>query len=453
MQNKFSIQCKELSKCFRIYENPKARLKQAIWRNKKRYYQEFWANRNITLNINQGETIGIVGSNGSGKSTLLQMICGTLTPTSGTVSTHGRISALLELGSGFNPEFSGLENIYLNGSILGLSTEEIKESLDKILNFADIGNFISQPVKSYSSGMQLRLAFAIAINVEPEILIVDEALAVGDERFQRKCFSKIKSLRENGSTILFVSHSASSIVDLCDRAILMSSGKVIADGKPKKIIGSYQKLLYAPDERKDAVLNEIAESFKNISSIQKRESEESMADSFNQKLQKEKIYDSFDPNMKPSSTVYYEEVGAKICEACIRDLTGKKVNKITKGEKYIYEYRAKFTIDSRKIAFGMLIKTINGTELGGATTCPPQSNSNLEVSKGDEYLVRFEFHCTLNPGIYFMNAGILGVFEDEQTYLHRISDSVLFHVLPVEANKSTALVDFDITFEIKNQSS
>ena len=252
-----TIACENLGKCYKIYDTQQARLKQIIAGKKKVYYKEFWANKNISLEIRRGEAVGIVGSNGSGKSTFLQMICGTLTPTTGTVTTKGRLSALLELGAGFNPEFSGMENIYLNSSILGMTKGETKNELENILSFADIGDFINQPVKSYSSGMQIRLAFSIAINVKPEILIVDEALAVGDERFQRKCYSKIESLRENGATIMFVSHSASAIVDLCDRAIMMSSGEVIADGEPKKIIHYYQKLLYAPEPKKINIRNEI----------------------------------------------------------------------------------------------------------------------------------------------------------------------------------------------------
>lgn len=442
MNKEISIQCEKLGKCFRVYENPKARLKQAIWRNKKRYYKEFWANRNITLEVNRGETVGIVGSNGSGKSTLLQMICGTLTPTTGTVLTHGRTSALLELGSGFNPEFSGLENIFLNGTILGVTTEEIKESLDDILSFAEIGNYINQPVKSYSSGMQVRLAFAVAINIRPEILIVDEALAVGDERFQRKCFSKIESLRKSGTTILFVSHSCGAIVDLCDRAILMDSGEIIADGTPKKIISFYQKLLYAPEGKKDYVKKELADEHSRNQKLEATKSKKST---------QIHIDDSFDPNLTSTSIISYEEIGARIYNASIKTMSGKQVNKITRGQRYVYEYEVKFTQYNKDIIFGMLIKTISGVELGGATSCHQLIASNLNAGQGEIYLIKFEFQCSLNPGTYFMNAGVTGTVANERIYLHRIIDSVLFQVLPINANKSTAIVDFDITTEFKQQ--
>ena len=255
MTSNFAIECNELSKCFTIYKNPKDRLKQAFSRNPKKYHEEFWAVKNVNLSIKKGETVGVVGGNGSGKSTLLQLICGTLTPTHGTVQTNGRISALLELGSGFNPDFTGIENIYLYGCILGLKNKDIDLALEEIISFADIGDFIYQPVKSYSSGMKVRLAFGVAINIKPEIMIIDEALSVGDERFQRKCYSKIEEIREAGTSILFVSHSANTIINLCDRALLMHRGSLICSEEPKKIVSYYQKILYTPAEKKKKSLS------------------------------------------------------------------------------------------------------------------------------------------------------------------------------------------------------
>ena len=196
-----AIRIQNLSKCYHIYDKPRDRLMQMLARGRKQYFREFWALKEVSLDVKKGETVGIIGRNGSGKSTLLQMICGTLNPTSGSIQANGRIAALLELGSGFNPEFTGRENVYMNGSILGLSKEEIDSRFDDIAAFADIGEFIEQPVKTYSSGMMVRLAFSVAINVEPEILVVDEALSVGDEIFQRKCFSRIEAIRAGGATI------------------------------------------------------------------------------------------------------------------------------------------------------------------------------------------------------------------------------------------------------------
>jgi len=197
----------------------------------------------VDLTLGRGETVGIVGRNGSGKSTLLQIICGTLQPTAGDVNVNGRVAALLELGAGFNPDFTGRENVYLNGAIIGLSREEIDAEFEKIERFADIGQFINQPTKSYSSGMYVRLAFSVAIHANPDILIIDEALSVGDEAFQRKCFARIEQMQAKGTTILFVSHSAQAVIELCDRAVLLDAGEILLTGTPKQVVGQYQRLM------------------------------------------------------------------------------------------------------------------------------------------------------------------------------------------------------------------
>ncbi len=260
-----AIKVENISKCYQIYSSPRDRLKQfvlprlqrAVGKETKKYCREFWALKDVNFEIVKGAIVGIIGRNGSGKSTLLQMICGTLSPTSGSIQTDGRIAALLELGSGFNPEFTGRENVYMNASVLGLSQDEMDVKFDDIAAFADIGDFIEQPVKTYSSGMMMRLAFSISTNVDPQILIVDEALSVGDELFQRKCFSRIETMKNNGITILFVSHSGSTVVELCDRAILIDSGEQLAKGLPKLILGHYNKLLYAPADKRENIREQI----------------------------------------------------------------------------------------------------------------------------------------------------------------------------------------------------
>ncbi len=241
--SEIAIAVQNLSKRYEIYDSPRDRLKQFIVPRVKRifgkqsqqYFRDFWALKDLSFDIRKGETIGIIGRNGSGKSTLLQIICGTLTPTQGTVITNGRIAALLELGSGFNPDFTGHENIYMNAAVLGLSTSEIDKRYDSIASFADIGDFIQQPIKTYSSGMYVRLAFAVAINVSPDILIVDEALAVGDIRFQNKCLRKINEMRDDGCSVVFVSHSANQVEALCNRAIWLEAGKIKAVGDPAEL--------------------------------------------------------------------------------------------------------------------------------------------------------------------------------------------------------------------------
>ncbi|MGG6270204.1 ABC transporter ATP-binding protein [Leptolyngbya sp. AN03gr2] len=248
-----AISLKNVSKCFKRYARPVDRLKEILLPGKSRA-EPFWAIQNIDLDIFRGETIGIVGQNGAGKSTLLQVITQTLTPTNGSVIVNGRISALLELGSGFNPEFTGQQNVFFNGRILGLSQEEIEQKYDRIVEFADIGDFIDQPVKTYSSGMFVRLAFAVAVNTDPDILIVDEALAVGDVYFQQKCFTRLREMKESGVTLLFVSHDSSAVCKLCDRAVLMDHGKLILDSTPRRVVDLYEaKLLQKKDHEPDRV--------------------------------------------------------------------------------------------------------------------------------------------------------------------------------------------------------
>lgn len=247
MSSEVAIKAESLSKCYQIYDQPRDRLKQFVLPrfqrmlslSPKQYYRDFWALKNISIDIKKGEAVGIVGRNGSGKSTLLQLICGTLSPTQGMVEAHGRIAALLELGSGFNPEFTGRENVYLNGSILGIDKERLDERFADIVKFADIGDHLDQPVKTYSSGMFVRLAFAVQMHLEPEILIIDEALSVGDQFFQAKCYAAIRSMMDNGTTVLFVSHSAATVKALCPRAILLSHGELVLDGPASKVLDRY----------------------------------------------------------------------------------------------------------------------------------------------------------------------------------------------------------------------
>jgi len=250
------LNTKGLSKYYRIYARPQDRLKQALVPRLQRlfrtagarpvYYREHCAVRDIALQVNAGETVGIVGRNGSGKSTLLELITGVLNPTSGSVSARGRIAALLELGAGFNPEFSGRDNVFLNAALMGLDQHETRQRFDEIVEFSELADFIDQPLRTYSSGMFVRLAFSVAINIRPDILVIDEALSVGDEAFQRKCFSRIRAFQDAGGTILFVSHSSAAVIELCSKAILLDQGELLYSGLPRDVIAEYQKLIYAP---------------------------------------------------------------------------------------------------------------------------------------------------------------------------------------------------------------
>jgi lipopolysaccharide transport system ATP-binding protein len=442
-----AIRIHDVSKCYQIYGAPHDRLKQFLLPNLQRlagrpsrkYFREFWALRNVSLDIRKGETVGIVGRNGSGKSTLLQIICGTLNPTGGIVETNGRVAALLELGSGFNPEFSGRENVYMNASVLGLKKEEIDVRFDDIAAFADIGSFIEQPVKTYSSGMMVRLAFAVAVSVDPEILIVDEALSVGDELFQRKCFSRIEAIRDAGATILFVSHSGSAVVELCDRAVLMDAGEKLAVGSPKQIVGCYQKLLYAPADKRGAVREEICRT----------ESTSPATDTPPSLLVHEHagpgtapLRETFDPHLKSDSVIEFASHGVHITSPMLLTPEGEQVNGLVRGRKYRYYFKVRFERSASSVRFGMLIKTTSGLPLGGILSAPTLREAIAVVEAGATISVEFTFHCHLNPGVYFMNAGAFGMIDSAETVLHRIVDAVAFRVLPVNSNTSTEIVDF-----------
>jgi lipopolysaccharide transport system ATP-binding protein len=441
-----AIKVSDLSKCYAVYDNPRDRLKQFILpkidrfidRSSRSYYREFWALKDVSFDVYKGETVGIIGRNGSGKSTLLQLICGTLNPSSGLIETDGRIAALLELGAGFNSDFTGLENVYLNAAVMGLDKNEIDKRLDSILAFADIGNFVTQPVKSYSSGMVVRLAFAVAINVDPQILIVDEALSVGDELFQRKCFSRISQIKENGATILFVSHSGSAVVELCDRAILLDAGELLCFGRPKSIVGKYQKLIYAPEEQRGSIRKEIL----SVNSKLITASDGAVETSARQLAKNAEPEEFYDPSLISQSVLNYAPRGACIEMAKIQTLGGKQVNCLKRGETYRYIYKVKFLDGTTNIRFGMLIKSMTGLELGGAETAPLLGEAKY-VSAGTQIDVEFRFKCRMNPGTYFMNAGVLGTHNETDTYLHRVLDILMFKVLPVSGDISTALIDFE----------
>jgi lipopolysaccharide transport system ATP-binding protein len=450
-----AIQVEGVSKCFHIYEKPRHRLQQFIFpqldrilgRTARAFYKEFWALNGVSLRIGKGETVGIIGKNGSGKSTLLQIICGTLTPTTGTVETHGRVAALLELGSGFNPEFSGRENVYLNGSVLGLSRDEIDARFDDIAAFADIGDFIDQPVKTYSSGMMVRLAFAVAINSDPEILVVDEALSVGDELFQRKCFSRIEAIRDKGATILFVSHSGGAIVELCDRAVLVDAGELLAAGEPKSIVGQYQTLLYASADKR-AVIRERIKRGGMLTAVDEDTAEEASSGTnaahIEEPASAPAIEEQYNPALVPQSTIEYESRGARIERPRILlEHSDTQVNCLCRGRAYRYAYDVRLDHDAQHLRFGMMIKTVSGVDLGGGVSAAELRESMPFARSGSVIQVEFRFTCSLNPGTYFLNAGVQGVRDGEDTYLHRLLDVAMFQVMPEPGSRSTGVVHFD----------
>ncbi|MCQ4166981.1 ABC transporter ATP-binding protein [Tahibacter harae] len=441
MSSELAIRVDGVSKAFAVYEKPHHRLLQQLFPGASRsWYREFHALRDIGFEVHRGETVGIVGRNGSGKSTLLQIICGTLTPSAGTVEVRGRIAALLELGAGFNPEFSGRENVFLNATVLGLERREIEQRFDDIAAFADIGEFMDQPVKSYSSGMFVRLAFAVAINVTPDILVVDEALAVGDEAFQRKCHARIERLRNDGATILFVSHAAGMVIELCNRAVLLDRGELLAQGTPRHVVSRYHKLLYAPaaklEEVRARIRGDVAVSQSLESGGQRVDDDEADDGSY------------FDPGLVSQSTLAYPSLGARIEDPHIQARGGQRVNVLRSGSEYTYTYRVHFERAAVGVRCGMLFRTTTGLDLAGGVSA--QAGEGLEVvDSGSSIAVRFSFRCLLAPGTYFANAGVLGLDGEGEQYLDRRIDAIMFRVMPELDRLATGLVNLQVSAEVK----
>ncbi|MBS0213550.1 MAG: ABC transporter ATP-binding protein [Proteobacteria bacterium] len=466
--NGSAIRIEGLGKCYPVYARPGDRLRQffapslarVLRRPARRHFAEYWALQEISCDIGRGEQVGIVGRNGAGKSTLLQIVCGTLAPTTGSVSVNGRIAALLELGAGFNPEFSGRENVVLNAGILGLTPNQIDARMDAVLAFADIGAHVEQPVKTYSSGMYMRLAFAVAIHVEPDILVVDEALSVGDEAFQRKCFARIRRIREGGATILFVSHSAATVAESCDRAMLLDQGRLLALGHTRDVLARYQKLLYAPTGTLDAVRAWIvahppralaeasAEPAAVVSTAGTPRADAQLASTvgeIGEALEADAIDrdDWFDPGLPRGQGVTYPHLGARIGQPHVETPDGRAVNVLAPGRDYVYRYEVDFERTLAGIRCGMMIKTVTGVELGGAASAPYGEGLPL-VDAGARVQVRFGFRCLLAPGTYFFNAGLVGLVGEAEQFVAREVDVLMIRVRPDPGRLATGLVDFDV---------
>jgi lipopolysaccharide transport system ATP-binding protein len=416
MHSDIAISAKHLTKTYRIFGHPGDRIKQAMTLGRIKFHKEFTALNDISLEIRKGETIGIIGRNGSGKSTLLQLLCGILKPTSGGIAVDGRISALLELGAGFNPEFTGRENVYFQGAIMGITNDEIAKSFDQIAAFADIGEFIDQPVRIYSSGMYVRLAFAAAIHSTPDILIVDEALSVGDEAFQRKCFERIRQFRKMNGTIIYVSHNMGSVIELCDHALLLEHGKLIASGNPKLVTSTYLKNL-----NRAPAATAAHPDLHPFHGAQDAE--------------------YFDPALVPESTISYPSLGAEIIDPRILSLEGSRVNILQSGEEYVYVYDARFNVAAQGVRFGMMIKTVSGFELGGLISHP--AGEGMSIERDSTFTQRFRFRCNLLAGTYFLNAGITCLLPGAgEEYLHRILDAAIFKVEGTSRSLQSGTIDF-----------
>ena len=420
-----AIKVDHVTKIYKLYDKPSDRMKEALGMRKNIKVREHHALNDVSFDVKKGETVGIIGTNGSGKSTVLKIITGVLNQTAGDVKIDGRISALLELGAGFNMEYTGIENVFLNGTMIGFSEEEIRARLDDILAFADIGDFVNQPVKTYSSGMFVRLAFAVAINIDPEILIVDEALSVGDVFFQSKCYHKFEEFKKLGKTILLVTHDLSSVSKYCDRVILLNKGVKLAEGNPKDMIDLYKKVLV--DQVEEADLVEFGSDETAIASLEKSNSKVDEGNS--QKLSK-----SFDKNTKENGDATWksqlslnpdvQEYGsglAEIVDFAIVDDQGNITNSIIKGSKFYIKMKMRFEASIQEPIFAYTIKNLKGEEITG-------TNSFLEhidtesTQKGDLYEICYEQQMDLQGGEYLLSFGCTGYHDGSFTVYHRLYD-------------------------------
>ena len=411
--SEFAIQVKHLDKMYKLYNKPSDRLKEAL--GFKVPVREHYALRDVSFEVKRGETVGIIGTNGSGKSTILKIITGVLNPTGGEVVVDGRISALLELGAGFNMEYTGIENVYLNGTMMGFSREEIDARLQDILDFADIGDFVHQPIKAYSSGMFVRLAFAVAINIDPEILIVDEALSVGDVFFQAKCYRKFEEFKKMGRTILFVSHDLSSIARYCDRVVLLNKGVKLEEGSPKQMVDMYKQLLVGQDPAKQQ--------------IQEEKPKESWSEEF-----------QVNPNM-----LEYGSKLAEITDFAVIDDKGRSTNTIEKGSTFQIRMKVVFHEAIQEPIMAYTFKDIKGTEITGTNTM--FEKMHIEHSdEGDICTVTFTQKMFLQGGEYLLAFGCTGYRDGEFTVFHRLYDAC--NITVVSEQNTVGFYDMDSKVEI-----
>ncbi len=426
-----------ISKQHRLYQRPADRVKQWLARGHRHYFQEIWALRDVSFAITAGESLGIVGRNGSGKSSLLQILAGIAPPTGGQAMVRGRVAALLELGTGFSGEFSGRDNVMMTAAIMGLSREEIENKLDDIISFADIGPFIEHPVKTYSSGMYVRLAFALAISVNPDILIVDEALAVGDEVFQNRCYGRISEFQERGGTLLFVSHSPQMVTQFCQRAILLDEGELLCDGNPREVISEYRRMIHAPPGKGADIRQELLDRklTKNMADTDPNGSDE------DERLD---LAENLEEGMVPSGRTEFLEQGAVIRNPRIETMAGEKVNVLVRGRRYAYCYDVDFAADVEDVAFQMIFRTHTGYALGGKRSGEPGKMID-KVAPGQHAKVRFEFECRIFPETHYtISCGVTADQNGETIFLHRIIDAVMFRVQPETKLWHQGIVDFSI---------
>lgn len=421
--SEIAIKVDDVSKMYKMYDKPMDRLKESLGLTRRKCYKEHYALNHISFQVYKGETVGIIGTNGAGKSTILKIITGVLGSTAGQVQVNGRISALLELGAGFNSEYTGIENVYLNGTMIGFSKEEIDAKLSDILDFADIGDFVYQPVKTYSSGMFVRLAFAVAINIEPEILIVDEALSVGDVFFQAKCYRKFEEFKQMGKTILFVSHDLNAISKYCDRVILLNKGKRESEGDPKEMVDLYKQL----------IVNQTATT------------DGSRAESTGREEIPDHWYGIFDMNPNVQE---YGDKKAVMTAFQILDEKGLHTNTVEKGKEFTLQVRVRYLEDVDDPIYAFSLKNLRGTEISGTNTMY-EKIAIQPRKKGQVDIVSYRQKMDMQGGEYLISFGCTGYEGGEFVVHHRLYD--VGSIVVVSSKNTTGFYDMNSEITIEEE--
>lgn len=421
--SEYAINVEHISKIYKLYRGKADRLKDALHLTNKKTYEEFYALSDVSFTVKKGETVGLIGTNGAGKSTLLKLLTGVLTPSDGQIEVNGKVSALLELGAGFNAEYTGMENIYFNGTLMGYTREEMEKKVPEILDFAGIGDYIYQPVKSYSSGMFARLAFALAINVEPDILVVDEALSVGDIYFQSRCFKKMDDIKRNGTTILLVTHDMSSVIKYCDKVVVLNHGKVVKEGNPKQMVDIYKKILVNQyDENEDSAESE------------KKESLSAEEGSWMSHLSLN------------DENVLYGNGKAKIVDFGIFDERGQIAGMVLKKSMFSFKVKVEFFEDIEYPIFTYTIKNAKGAEITGTNTMFEKVDFPL-AKKGEQYVITFTQKALLQGGDYLVSFGCTGYEDGQFTVYDRHYDVANLTIVSEQNTVGTFDMDSRVTVE------
>lgn len=433
MSNDVAIKVESISKAYKLYEKPVDRLKEALHPFGKKYHRDFFALQNVSFEIKRGETVGVIGKNGSGKSTLLKIITGIVTPSAGRIEVHGKIAALLELGAGFNTEFTGIENIYMSGTVMGFSRAEMEARLDDIMAFADIGDFIRQPVKTYSSGMFARLAFAVNANVNPDILIVDEALAVGDMFFQAKCVDRMKRMMDDGVTILFVSHDSGVVKGLCQRGILLNQGSVALDSSADAAVEEYfrirvqgEQAVLAPTQQSDALVATVSGAHKHI---------------------------FFGDNCAFCERAQYQRIQngkAEFYNVQLLNLAGEAISQVAYGQKVILRMEVVARSTIRELGFGYHIRSSTGVDLVYSDSVL-ENKMLYDVKNGEQYVIDWQFDMCLQAGTYNILCGMsipINLADSRVDFCDLVPCALQFSVLPEMEKRLYCFVHWDNAVEI-----